>query len=455
MHEAGRLFTRRSCRETPPCALAKPFARFHGAGFRRSLSAASLGARTLERRILSPRSPTLTAPLNRRRLSHLWQRRRAPLLSLLKLAHRFDRALPSQPLQTSAMGCWIAENSRTREAHVPGTSLLDDLKASSSTQEQSTHVKRDRKGIVLVPQPYVASSSPRNSRSPAHYQFGRPSRSPQLAHMEARTRILEHRLRDEPCWSSTSSSAVRSAVRCAQFFVWRADWPAHFARLRPDRPRAWSLCQQGGRHECCSRPRHRCSHGAFFRVHVAKFGAYSSFPQIPVSTVAIKWGRRPVYIWGAAFLLAGSIWSAARPDLDNLLASRVIQGCVRAHAISYTAAHDGQTSQTRHGARREHGDGDDRRPVPRPPTCALPSRCLIIRHIAPHTDPLKPQGMRVAVWGLSLLGGINVGASSLPKPPSVLPELPSGQLQSSPAPSSPPSAGGTASGPSYPSSPCL
>lgn len=105
-----------------------------------------------------------------------------------------------------------------------------------------------------------------------------------------------------------------------------ADRSAHRAGLRSNRQRVPGLGQQGRGNECSSRSRHRCCNGAPLSF-VAETRHLLVVSQIPVSTVAIKWGRRPVYIWGAAFLLAGSIWSAAKPDLDNLLASRVIQGC--------------------------------------------------------------------------------------------------------------------------------
>lgn len=85
------------------------------------------------------------------------------------------------------------------------------------------------------------------------------------------------------------------------------------------------------------------------------------------SAIALKYGRRPVYLWGATFLLVGCIWSYAKPDLDNLLASRIIQGMGMAPVESI--------------ATNTVGD-------------------LFFAH---------QRGMRIAIWGLSLLGGINLG----------------------------------------------
>lgn len=65
----------------------------------------------------------------------------------------------------------------------------------------------------------------------------------------------------------------------------------------------------------------------------------------------------------AVFLLVGSIWSAAKPDLNNLLASRIIQGMGMAPTESIATATIGD---------------------------------LYFVH---------QRGMRIAIWGLSLLGG--------------------------------------------------
>lgn len=44
------------------------------------------------------------------------------------------------------------------------------------------------------------------------------------------------------------------------------------------------------------------------------------------SPMSKKYGRRPVYLFGALLLLVGSIWSVAKPDINNLLGSRIVQG---------------------------------------------------------------------------------------------------------------------------------
>lgn len=53
------------------------------------------------------------------------------------------------------MGLWIAENEHTRACHVRGTALLDDLHAKEqpAADAAATNLKRDKNGIVLVPQP--------------------------------------------------------------------------------------------------------------------------------------------------------------------------------------------------------------------------------------------------------------------------------------------------------------
>lgn len=64
------------------------------------------------------------------------------------------------------MGLWIAENSHTRTATIGGTALLDDLKATTevdaAVKEGASQLKRDKNGLVLIPQP---SDDPRDRES--------------------------------------------------------------------------------------------------------------------------------------------------------------------------------------------------------------------------------------------------------------------------------------------------
>ncbi|GAA6002434.1 hypothetical protein JCM10207_001117 [Rhodosporidiobolus poonsookiae] len=207
------------------------------------------------------------------------------------------------------MGCWIVENKHTRAGHVPGTSLLDDLKADATTQEGAAHLKRDKKGIVLVPQP---SDDPRD---PLNWPTWK---------------------REACYWNIVFATALVGAIGplIAPGFV--------------------QIAGELG-----------VSVNEIAATNAALVLAIGVV-MIPVATVAIKWGRRPVYIWGALFLFVGSIWSGAKPDVDNLLASRIIQGMGMAPVESTATATIGDLY------------------------------------------PVHQRGLRVAIWGLSLLGGINL-----------------------------------------------
>lgn len=65
--------------------------------------------------------------------------------------------------QLRKMGLWILETEKTRATRVPGTCLLDDLHAvtavSDADQAAAANLKRDKNGVVLVPQP---SDDPRD-----------------------------------------------------------------------------------------------------------------------------------------------------------------------------------------------------------------------------------------------------------------------------------------------------
>jgi len=74
------------------------------------------------------------------------------------------------------MGLWIAENSHTRNTTVGGTALLDDLKATTEVdaivKEGASHLKRDKNGLVLIPQP---SDDPRDRESSPRLDKNPPS----------------------------------------------------------------------------------------------------------------------------------------------------------------------------------------------------------------------------------------------------------------------------------------
>ncbi|GAA6027286.1 hypothetical protein JCM8097_002559 [Rhodosporidiobolus ruineniae] len=208
------------------------------------------------------------------------------------------------------MGLWILENKHTRSGPVPGTSLLDDLKASPAEQNGAAGLKRDKKGIVLVPQP---SDDPRD-----------PLNWPTWKREAAYFNIL----------FGTALVGAIGPLISPGFVVIAGELGVTVNKI-----------------------------AATNAALVLAIGAV----MIPVSTVAIKWGRRPVYLWGALFLLVGSIWSGAKPDIDSLLASRIIQGMGMAPVESTATATIGDLY------------------------------------------PVHQRGFRVAVWGLSLIGGINIG----------------------------------------------
>ncbi|GAA5977567.1 hypothetical protein JCM11641_006866 [Rhodosporidiobolus odoratus] len=181
------------------------------------------------------------------------------------------------------MGLWIAENSHTLAGHVPGTALLDDLKASGPTQEGAAHLKRDKNGRCLS----------RAFRRFCPY----PDRSD-----DPRDPLNWPTWKREACyWNIVFATALVGAIGpiiSPGFVTIAGEFGVSVNKV-----------------------------AATNAALVLAIGAV----MIPVSTIAIKWGRRPVYLWGAVFLLVGSIWSGAEPDLDNLLASRIIQGSESRH----------------------------------------------------------------------------------------------------------------------------
>ncbi|GAA6048292.1 hypothetical protein JCM3770_006523 [Rhodotorula araucariae] len=208
------------------------------------------------------------------------------------------------------MGLGILENRYTREHPVPGTSLLDDLKARERpVVDGAPNLKRDKNGIVLVPQP---SDDPRD---PLNW----PTWKRELCYFNL-------------VFGTALVGAIGPLISPG-FVTIANEFDVSVNKV-----------------------------AATNAALVLAIGAV----MIPVATVAIKWGRRPVYLWGAAFLLAGAIWSGAKPDLDNLLASRILQGMGMAPLESTATATVGD---------------------------------LFFVH---------QRGMRVAIWGLSLLGGINL-----------------------------------------------
>jgi len=84
------------------------------------------------------------------------------------------------------------------------------------------------------------------------------------------------------------------------------------------------------------------------------------------SAIGIKWGRRPVYLFAAALMFASNLWSYGQPTLNGLLGSRILQGLAMA------------------------------------PVEALATATIADLYF------VHQRGIRSAVWGLSLLGGINI-----------------------------------------------
>ncbi|GAA6002193.1 uncharacterized protein JCM10292_000801 [Rhodotorula paludigena] len=208
------------------------------------------------------------------------------------------------------MGLGILENKYTRAAPVPGTSLLDDLKAKQAVStEGAAHLKRDKNGIVLVPQPSDDPNDPLNWST----------------------------WKRELCFFNlifgTALVGAIGPLIAPGFVTIAGEFGVTVNRV-----------------------------AATNAALVLAIGA----GMLPIATLAIKFGRRPAYLIAAVLLLVGSIWSAAKPDLDNLLASRIVQGLGM---------------------------------VPLESTATATIADLY---------PLHQRGMRVAIWGLSLLGGINV-----------------------------------------------
>lgn len=83
--------------------------------------------------------------------------------AILVLFSSFSFLFVAHSSDSSKMGIWIAENKYTRGQPVRGTSLLDDLHAKQPVGDHAhaADLKRDKNGVVLVPQPVCLPSTSR------------------------------------------------------------------------------------------------------------------------------------------------------------------------------------------------------------------------------------------------------------------------------------------------------
>jgi MFS family permease len=82
--------------------------------------------------------------------------------------------------------------------------------------------------------------------------------------------------------------------------------------------------------------------------------------------IAVKWGRRPVFLIATLLLFASSIWSGASKGLESFKWSRIIQGLGMAPFEALVTASLGDI--------------------------------FFVHEL----------GMRVSIWGFAIIGGINV-----------------------------------------------
>ncbi|KAH8928677.1 MFS general substrate transporter [Atractiella rhizophila] len=194
-------------------------------------------------------------------------------------------------------------------APVPGTSLLDELKGRTESHVDTSKLKVDDQGRVLVPQP---SNDPRD-----------PLNWPQWKKEAAFANI---------CFATGLIGACGPLIA----------------------PGFLQIARELG-------------------VTVDKIAKTNSGLLLALgcvmffqSAIGIKWGRRPVYLGAAILMIAGDAWSYADPSVDGLMGSRILQGLAMA-------------------------------PVEALATATIADLFFV-----------HQRGMRAALWGLSLLGGINI-----------------------------------------------
>ncbi|EJD46874.1 MFS general substrate transporter [Auricularia subglabra TFB-10046 SS5] len=155
--------------------------------------------------------------------------------------------------------------------NVPGTELLDDLHASRRrVHAADSHLKRDKHGLVLIPQP---SDDPED---PLNWPLWRKN---------ALMLVI--------CYGAGLVGAFGPIIGAGLVTV------AEDLKTTPD---------------------------AISKLTGDTVLAIGLFLLI-TAPCSVLWGRRPVFLVGNILLLASSIWSALAADVSSLTAARVIGGC--------------------------------------------------------------------------------------------------------------------------------
>jgi len=192
---------------------------------------------------------------------------------------------------------------------VPGTSLLDEFKSRTESHKDTRNLKVDDKGRILVPQP---SNSPRD-----------PLNWPRWKKEAAYFNI---------CFATGLIGACGPLIA----------------------PGFLQISRELG-----------VSVNELAKTNSALLMALGVFMFFQ-SAIAVKYGRRPVYLAAAVLMFASNLWSYGQPNIPGLTGSRILQGMAMA-------------------------------PVESIATATIADLYFV-----------HQRGIRAAVWGLSLLGGINV-----------------------------------------------
>ncbi|KDQ52945.1 hypothetical protein JAAARDRAFT_61535 [Jaapia argillacea MUCL 33604] len=166
------------------------------------------------------------------------------------------------------MGLGILEDKHLG-VDVPGTCLLDDLHAAHHAEPSSTHLKRTKDGIILVPQPSDSPNDPLNW----------------------------------PTWRKLSLMIT---------ITYGAGVVGAFGPII-----GVGLVQVAQNLDTTVNSLSQITGDLVLAIGLVL---------ILTAPASVVWGRRPIFLVGNALLLASSIWSAASKDLGSLTASRVIGG---------------------------------------------------------------------------------------------------------------------------------